>query len=197
MNKKNTIILILLIVAFAAAGLAYTQFSKPEPAPVQLTNTNQGDEVDTSGWKTYRNEEYGFELKYPGSNEFTVNMIKGQFLDPNYFSLFTLKSSVGYEIDISLDTYPASSIEAIRKNIEAGKDQEWSRVNEIITEEFTTDRSDNIYYKTSDKYGNNFIHNIFISDGNAYDFYYETQDFNTINKEHKIFELITKIFKFL
>ena len=29
------------------------------------TNTEQGSEVDTSGWLTYTNEEYGFSFRYP------------------------------------------------------------------------------------------------------------------------------------
>ena len=84
--KKNYITtLVLLIVAFAAAGLAYTQFSKPEPAPVQPINTNQGDEIDTSNWKTYRNEEYGCYFKYP--SEWEVSSPTAEYKNSVYILL--------------------------------------------------------------------------------------------------------------
>ena len=74
------------------------------------TNVNTG-EIDTSdlpsedllqeGWKTYRNEEYGFEFKYPGE-------WKTEQIDNKRVGLYPSTKGRGYEYvgDIILDVFP-------------------------------------------------------------------------------------------
>lgn len=83
MSKKNlimvTIIILLLIVVIGVFWLGkekgvqeavvpkdeqQSQVTQPEPT--------QEAEVDVSDWKTYRNEEYGFEVKYPSNWELII-----------------------------------------------------------------------------------------------------------------------------
>ena len=63
-NKK--IIFLIIIVIIAAAGvLGYLEYKKN-----RVENPGgQTTGINTSDWLTYRNEEYGFELKYPGDWE--------------------------------------------------------------------------------------------------------------------------------
>jgi len=60
-NWKYILIFIILLIAVCAA-IFYWQQNKALLAPlVSLEPINQ----NTSNWKTYKNEEYGFEIKYP------------------------------------------------------------------------------------------------------------------------------------
>ena len=70
MNKR---LLILLLIMFLISGGIYWVWQSRSvtapsvtPEPVVVTEPNQSEtSIDTSNWKTYRNEEYGFEVKYP------------------------------------------------------------------------------------------------------------------------------------
>ncbi len=77
--KKYWYIVVLIVIGIGAMIAVIIQNNQPQP-PIaensQATNTPPViiptttpevimSDVDTSGWKTYRNEEYGFEFRYP------------------------------------------------------------------------------------------------------------------------------------
>ena len=72
MNQKKVVIGILAVLALVAIGVFVWQRQQTKQAAVQnqveqesFVKTDALTDIDTSYWKTYRNEEYGFELKYP------------------------------------------------------------------------------------------------------------------------------------
>ncbi|MBU1164333.1 hypothetical protein KKA15_02090 [Patescibacteria group bacterium] len=60
-----TIGIICLIAASLVVGFLVWSITQPCTQPASQQQVISGEEIDTSDWLTYRNEEYGFEFKYP------------------------------------------------------------------------------------------------------------------------------------
>ena len=58
---------VIIAAVFVVAWLWVREYSAPGPYDLEpiAAVKNHGADVDTSSWQTYRNEEYGFEVKYP------------------------------------------------------------------------------------------------------------------------------------
>ncbi len=67
--KPALIFVILLVIIIALGAIVYlTMFKKSSPATVQPTATpteNLITNVDISDWNIYKNEKFGYEIKYP------------------------------------------------------------------------------------------------------------------------------------
>lgn len=88
MSKKILILATIFILAALVGGVLWVakeksermalekqnkertaQMQNKQDEPKQLDNFGQNSDIDTSNWKMYRNEEYGFEVRYPEDAE--------------------------------------------------------------------------------------------------------------------------------
>lgn len=88
MSKKTLILAVILVLAITFGGAVWVakekskkmalekqnkertaQMQNKQDEPKQLDNFGQNSDIDTSNWKMYRNEEYGFEVRYPEDAE--------------------------------------------------------------------------------------------------------------------------------
>ena len=105
MNKKIIIGVAILILAIAAGGFWYVKIQKEEiitkPKEKVVVEEENSDEIDASNWKTYRNEEYGFEVKYPSNWVFVEESEKIKFSEEGkeYF----IEEGKAYPISLSFN----------------------------------------------------------------------------------------------
>ncbi len=95
-NLMNTLVIALTVVAIAGiAGYVILQ-KKAVPSQSKQAGLNSSDKVPaikpflaTAGWKNYRNDNLGFEVKYPGGWFFEPHLNSG------YFDISSRKIGVG------------------------------------------------------------------------------------------------------
>jgi len=107
MSKKAIITIVIAVVILVVAGgwFWYGEKQKPVREPVVQNGAeqvddnqpvldagseinNQQSEIDMSDWQTYRNEEYGFEVRYPEGWEMKEENNKLSFIDPDNYEDF-------------------------------------------------------------------------------------------------------------
>jgi len=74
MNKSKlySIIALVLIVGVLAGFFWLLSLEKKNREFMSQWSENQVPDTQLAGWKTYRNEKYGFEFRYPNGWEVTV-----------------------------------------------------------------------------------------------------------------------------
>lgn len=101
-------IVIILVCAALVGGIAVWQYrgikesKTPEITPPEEVSRTEEDEI--ANWKTFRSEEYGFELKYPENIEVKEEGTKVEFMSKER-GIFR-DGFIGYTHDITRRDWP-------------------------------------------------------------------------------------------
>lgn len=89
MQKKTIILIIILVLVIGAGALWYAKsYIKAPVMNNNKVNVNKINEIDTSDWQIYQNEEYGINFRYPKgfyslSEQVTVDSFYKYFSNEN------------------------------------------------------------------------------------------------------------------
>jgi hypothetical protein len=107
MQKSFQVFLAVVSIVTLAFVVGFVYWSKDQAMPAvqnqapSLSQSVQPQSDSTAAWKTYRNEEYGFEMKYPNS-WISVNAL-GPY---NSIELLKFTTGHGYKATFGLEKFP-------------------------------------------------------------------------------------------
>lgn len=118
MSQRKIFTTLIILIAIILVGIAgyYFYFGQvliEQPKSEKPSEKFQNSaEIDTSDWPTFRNEKYGYEIRYPKDSEVRgINEITGYYENPNQ------SSRVGIIIPPFSDTYAAGPTITIIENV--------------------------------------------------------------------------------
>jgi hypothetical protein len=85
---------ILIIISITVSLAIYLSWPREEKAPEIVTPKKEIPEIPAD-WKTYRNEDYGFEFKYPGDYTVDESLESIRIEGPNGLTISISKSTGG------------------------------------------------------------------------------------------------------
>lgn len=185
MNSRNILFLIIIIIigiaAIAGACWYYRDTIKSLSQPAPQTQTPPDE---TANWKTYRNEEYGFEIKYPENCEPKESTdLKLSYPEGNYGEH---PADFERRIDFSSCSGNISEILVYLTNTSVGT---WLNKNTIIGRNFNSRSAVRIgeidFVKFSGSPGETMPYAVFIAGNGKYIFQFNSyENFSGISKPY-------------
>ena len=130
-NQKGFSKIAIIIIVLILIGGGYFVFSKKDRSVSIQDTENQNsqssnlsiDQLSTDNWKTYKNDRYGFEVKYPSSpSVLVISPNNGEYwkIGNNYtikWNTFNIRTDADVPVEVGLRVYDKISGEELHSYV--------------------------------------------------------------------------------